>query len=1191
MTDHSGKTLGQYQIREIIGKGGMAIVYRAHQSSMKRDVAIKVMSSDLGRDPDFVERFTREAELFAVLQHPHILPVIDFGHEGSAVFIVMRLVEGGSLDERIKRTGKLDLPLAARMLEQIGGALSFAHDKGIVHRDLKPNNVLLDAQSNTYLTDFGIAKMLAGTTKLTATNAVLGTPAYMAPEQWRGDTIDARTDIYSMGVMAYEMVTGRLPFEAETSFTLMYKHFNDLPPEEYMAHLPLSVKSVILKALMKDQEDRFNSASDFGQAFRGAVEGRPINLISVKTEVENDRTFVGVNPTPIPLPKSTASTDQYTAPISKPDMQRPTSATIAEPARSNRGWLFGLIAVLLLAAAGAGIFFFTQENEGDDSPTSTPTETATNTAEPSNTPTDEPQNAFATILSQRIPVRSGPGTQYPEVFVLLRDTTAEVLAVTTERDWYQINVGGEIGWIPAESMTLSGNTSVVEVVEKPSPTPTPTNTPTDTPTATPTDTPTPTNTPTDTPTLTSTPSDTPTETPSFTPTTRPSNTPTHTPDVPVPFTPTPTVGGAGTEIALEDITPQMERDTASLLPFRTSELIVDNFDRDNDLWEGGVIQNGDLLIDSQGEFAGTSFLAARPMLRDFYLDVTFLGSSDTTDYAFSVWFRTQASDNSGYVLTLDNNQFLQLGYNTPDAKYERLEIVSGVDVDFTRPTRLSVLAVSNFLEVYVNDAWAGTFPLNDSNRVGTIEIGVYTFEATDPTVTAVVQRLEVFEVALRESPAPDDQLYLGEIINPVALAVTPNGNITPRRLERSDLVWVLGRGTREPGWVYAFAGKTFGWLPAQAVDIQLAGQPVSPERLPPLEINGLPVRDFGRFIRLLAELDGGTLISGRVLEIDRPLEDTLATNEIHEWRFTAEAGNVYIISMDKVGAGIGIDPYLTIKDAGGNVLVQDDDSGGNLNALVRFEAQQSGEYIAEARSVQPMDTGSYRIEIKTEGEIVSRVIILGETAEDTITPGEIHTWQLSAQAGETYTMTMERVGEGVDPYLVLKDANGVILAENDDGAGNLNAQIVYEFANGGEYFIDARSYDIISEGSYQLTVTADGQVLATPNATPVASDLVLTIGEPQQVPYDATQIDVWQFEAEAGQTYIITMNNASGNIDPRLTLKDAAGNILAENDDQPGSFNSRIEFTPAESGTYFVEATSFSPSDTGEYLIQVVLSE
>ena len=136
---------------------------------------------------------------------------------------------GGSLDDRLSR-GPLALPLAARMLGQIASALTFAHEQGIVHRDLKPNNVLLDERDNAYLTDFGIAKMLAGTTKLTATGNILGTPAYMAPEQWRGELVDARTDIYSLGIMLYEMVIGQLPFSGDTPYTLMYKHFNDAPP-------------------------------------------------------------------------------------------------------------------------------------------------------------------------------------------------------------------------------------------------------------------------------------------------------------------------------------------------------------------------------------------------------------------------------------------------------------------------------------------------------------------------------------------------------------------------------------------------------------------------------------------------------------------------------------------------------------------------------------------------------------------------------------------------------------------------------------------------------------------------------------------------------------------------------------------------------------------------------------------------
>lgn len=219
---------GQYAIRSVLGRGGMATVYLARQASMDRDVAVKVMAAELADDEQFVARFEHEAQLIARLQHPHILPVIDFGREDKHIYIVMQLVRGGSLDDRLSR-GPLPLPLAARMLGQIASALTFAHEQGIVHRDLKPNNVLLDERDNAYLTDFGIAKMLAGTTKLTATGNILGTPAYMAPEQWRGELVDARIDIYSLGIMLYEMVLGQLPFSGDTPYTLMYKHFNDAP--------------------------------------------------------------------------------------------------------------------------------------------------------------------------------------------------------------------------------------------------------------------------------------------------------------------------------------------------------------------------------------------------------------------------------------------------------------------------------------------------------------------------------------------------------------------------------------------------------------------------------------------------------------------------------------------------------------------------------------------------------------------------------------------------------------------------------------------------------------------------------------------------------------------------------------------------------------------------------------------------
>ncbi|MBZ0122986.1 MAG: serine/threonine protein kinase, partial [Roseovarius sp.] len=191
--DLINQRLGQYEIAAVLGRGGMATVYLARQTSMDRDVAIKVMARELADDEQFIARFQHEAQVIARLQHPHILPVIDFGREGKNIYIVMRLVRGGSLDDRLK-SGPLDLPLASRMLAQIASALTFAHEQGIIHRDLKPNNVLLDERDNAYLTDFGIAKMLAGTSKLTATGNILGTPAYMAPEQWRGEGVDARTD-------------------------------------------------------------------------------------------------------------------------------------------------------------------------------------------------------------------------------------------------------------------------------------------------------------------------------------------------------------------------------------------------------------------------------------------------------------------------------------------------------------------------------------------------------------------------------------------------------------------------------------------------------------------------------------------------------------------------------------------------------------------------------------------------------------------------------------------------------------------------------------------------------------------------------------------------------------------------------------------------------------------------------------
>ena len=268
------RTIGNYQIVDRLGKGGMATVYRARQVNMQRDVAIKIMSADLAQDPQFVARFEREAQVIAHLEHPRILPVHDFGHEGELFYLVMRLIEGDTLYQRLLDDA-LPVDVAARFVAQIAEALDYAHAEGVIHRDLKPNNILIDAWDNLYLMDFGLAKMVASSSNLTETGAVLGTPAYMAPEQWRGAPVDARTDVYALGVILYEMVAGETPFETDTPYSLMYKHLNDPPPplRDRLPDLPEAAERVILKALAKDMTGRYQSAGDLARAFVSAVEG------------------------------------------------------------------------------------------------------------------------------------------------------------------------------------------------------------------------------------------------------------------------------------------------------------------------------------------------------------------------------------------------------------------------------------------------------------------------------------------------------------------------------------------------------------------------------------------------------------------------------------------------------------------------------------------------------------------------------------------------------------------------------------------------------------------------------------------------------------------------------------------------------------------------------------------------------
>ncbi|MCL4256227.1 MAG: serine/threonine protein kinase, partial [Anaerolineae bacterium] len=203
--DLIGKTLGQFEIAEEIGRGGMATVYKARQRSMNRTVAIKVLPRQMLHDPGFYERFEREVDVISHLEHPHILPIYDYGQDDGLPYIAMRYLGGGSLEQRIRR-GHVRVEDIEKPLRQVAQALDYAHQQGIIHRDLKPGNIMLDENGNAYLTDFGIARVLGS--DLTG-SMIIGTPAYMSPEQANGLPVDGRSDIYSLGIVLYEWITGR----------------------------------------------------------------------------------------------------------------------------------------------------------------------------------------------------------------------------------------------------------------------------------------------------------------------------------------------------------------------------------------------------------------------------------------------------------------------------------------------------------------------------------------------------------------------------------------------------------------------------------------------------------------------------------------------------------------------------------------------------------------------------------------------------------------------------------------------------------------------------------------------------------------------------------------------------------------------------------------------------------------------
>jgi serine/threonine-protein kinase len=338
----SPQEIGRYQIKSELGRGGMATVYQAYDPRFERDVAIKILPRALLHDPQFRTRFDREAKTIAMLEHPAIVPVYDVGEEDGQPYIVMRLMSGGSLADRLD-TGALSQEEATRIISRIAPALDAAHAQGIIHRDMKPGNILFDQYGNAYLSDFGIARLAQATANLTG-SSIIGTPAYMSPEQVQGDKeLDGHSDIYALGVIVFQMLTGAMPYQADTPAKVMMMHLLEPVPEIGALNpaLPAGCNQVIARAMAKAPEARFPTTQEMARALDGVVHGSgaPVQPPGESTTIEETMALTQAEATRLVQ--------------SPPEAVPPVPAPVYAPP-DRRIWPLVLILVAAAAVIGFG---------------------------------------------------------------------------------------------------------------------------------------------------------------------------------------------------------------------------------------------------------------------------------------------------------------------------------------------------------------------------------------------------------------------------------------------------------------------------------------------------------------------------------------------------------------------------------------------------------------------------------------------------------------------------------------------------------------------------------------------------------------------------------------------------------------------------------------------------------------------
>lgn len=342
-----GYQFGQYRIVDVVGQGGMATVYKAYQPSVDRYVAIKMLSPDLTQNENFVKRFASEAKAVAALEHPHILPLFDFGELNGTYYIVMRLIESGTLTDLIFKEASIPHDQIVKFITDIAAALDYAHSRGVVHRDIKSSNILVDPLHEVFLTDFGLAKMMHGpyNPRVTDTGTVVGTAAYMAPERAAGEPIDGRSDIYSLGVVLFELLAGQLPFDGDTPMAVALKHIQDPIPSihDFNPNVPASFEPVVLKAMAKWPDQRYQTAKEMAEALETAWRNSTVEAVPSPHDLEMTPDDI-TQPLPIQSDTPTEPTAIHTPPA---DTKRNVDLNTARV----RWVLTGAVAVIILIAA------------------------------------------------------------------------------------------------------------------------------------------------------------------------------------------------------------------------------------------------------------------------------------------------------------------------------------------------------------------------------------------------------------------------------------------------------------------------------------------------------------------------------------------------------------------------------------------------------------------------------------------------------------------------------------------------------------------------------------------------------------------------------------------------------------------------------------------------------------------------